>query len=144
TWELVNEKYHLNPDYRRYASNETAGDDMEFNIGAKINGAYVGMGLLYGHSDPMTTLVVALRSGQDSDCNPSSAAGILATMLGELPEDMTAGLKHNEKFAYTDYNFDELIAVSEKLARASVLAAGGSIETDENGDEVFVIPVQTP
>jgi hypothetical protein len=144
TWELVNEKYHLNPDYRLYDSNETAGDDFEFNIQAKLNGAYVVMGLLYGDSDPMRTIDVALRSGQDSDCNPSSAAGILLTMLGSAPEDFIAGLDETEKFAYTNYNFTELLAVSEKLARESILAAGGSIEVDANGAEIFVIPVQTP
>jgi hypothetical protein len=144
TWELVNEKYHLNPDYRLYHSNETAGDDFEFNIQAKLNGAYVVMGLLYGNSDPMQTTLVALRSGQDSDCNPSSALGILATMLGEVPDDMIAELSPTEKFSYTDYNFEQLLDVSEKLARASVLKAGGSIEVDESGAEVFVIPVQPP
>ena len=49
-----------------------------------------------------------------------------------------------EKFNYTDYNFEQLIAVSEVLARQSVLAAGGSIETGADGADVFVIPVQTP
>ena len=34
--------------------------------------------------------------------------------------------------------------VSEKLARAAVLTAGGRIDGDATGDEVFLIPVQTP
>jgi hypothetical protein len=146
TWTLVNEKYQLNPDYRRYSSNEAAGTPPEFNIDAKINGAYVVMGLLYGGRDPMQTIMVAMRAGQDSDCNPASASGILATMLGydALPEWFKDGLDETEVFSYTDYDFTDLIAVSERLARESVLAAGGSIEVDASGAEVFVIPVQAP
>ena len=52
-----------------------------FNIDAKINGAYVALGLLYGKGDFRRTLEIATRSGQDSDCNPSSAAGV----LGQIP-----------------------------------------------------------
>jgi hypothetical protein len=146
TWALVNEKYHLNPDYRRYSSNEAAGMPPEFNIDAKINGAYVVMGLLYGQGDPMRTITVAMRSGQDSDCNPASASGILATALGydALPDLFKDGLNETEVFSYTAYDFNDLIAVSERLAREAVLAAGGTIETDASGAEVFVIPVQVP
>jgi len=79
TWTLLNEKYTLNPDYRRYSSNEIMANDPEFNIDAKLNGAYVVMGLLYGGGDPLQTITMTMRAGQDSDCNPASASGILST-----------------------------------------------------------------
>src|SRR4030095_9664907 len=52
-----------------------------FNIDARLNGAYVALGLLYGKGDFGRTIEVATRAGQDSDCNPSSAAGILGVMI---------------------------------------------------------------
>ena len=65
-----------------------------FNIDAKLNGAYVALGLLYGRGDFAKTLEVSTRAGQDSDCNPSSAAGILGVMLGydRIPDVWKAGI----------------------------------------------------
>ena len=65
-----------------------------FNIDAKLNGGYVALGLLYGKGDFAKTLEVSTRSGQDSDCNPSSAAGILGVMLGynRIPDVWKAGI----------------------------------------------------
>ena len=40
------------------------------------------MGLLYGGGDFGKSLEIATRCGQDSDCNPASAGGILGTILG--------------------------------------------------------------
>ncbi len=146
TWTRINDKYTLNPDYRRYSSTQEAGTPRQFNIDAKVNGTHVVLGLLYGGGDPLRTMTIAMQAGQDSDCNTGSAAGILATLLGyeSLPEVFTAQLDTTQQFSYTDYSFTDLIAVSEQLARESILAAGGSIETDTNGDEILVIPVQTP
>lgn len=146
TWHLVNEKYQRNPHYRRYSSDDDYITDPAFNIDAKINGAYVVMGLLYGERDPLGTMVTAMRSGQDSDCNPASAGGILFTTLGydRLPQQYTSGLDRSATFSYTDYDFDRLIAVSEKLAREAVFQAGGAIEFDADGQEIFLIPVQSP
>jgi hypothetical protein len=60
-----------------------------FNIDAKLNGAYIALGLLYGDGDFTKTLEVSTRAGQDSDCNPSNAAGILGVMLGyqRIPDE---------------------------------------------------------
>ena len=59
-----------------------------FNIDAKINSAYVVLGLLYGNGDFTKTLEIATRAGQDADCNPSTAGGILGAMIGyeKVPE----------------------------------------------------------
>mgnify|MGYP006308255801 CR=1 FL=1 len=48
------------------------------------------------------------------------------------------------KFSHTEYDFPSLIAVCETLARQAVEEAGGRIETDTDGEEVFVIPVRKP
>lgn len=141
TWQLINAKYHENPDYRRFTVGG-AGD--EFNIDAKINGAYIVMGLLYGNGDPDMTTVIAMRCGQDSDCNPSNAAGILFTTLGykNVPERFVSALDRETKFSYTEYNFPTLIDICEQLAVQAVTKSGGRVETNAAGEEVFVIPVQ--
>ena len=143
TWEEINRKYHKNPDYRKFTCSDP-GDT--FNIDAKLNGAYIVIGLLYGDGDPDKTIIISTRCGQDSDCNPSNAAGILFTSMGasRLPEKFTSSLDPEQKFSFTDYNFPSLLEVCGKLAREAVLKAGGSIKKDQNGEEVFVIPVQEP
>ena len=143
TWQLVNKKYQLNPQYRRFSC---SGPEAEYNIDAKINGAYVVMGLLYGRGDPDTTIVVTMRCGQDSDCNPSNAGGILFTTIGfsKLPERFTSALDPTGKFSHTPYDFPTLIDVSQKLARQAVVNCGGKIKKDAKGKEYFVIPGQKP
>jgi hypothetical protein len=146
TWRRINAKYQADPNYRRYSCRDEAIASSDFDIDAKINGAFVVLGLLYGGRNLEKTMTIAMRSGQDSDCNPSSAAGVLFATVGydQLPGLFTDGLAMDEKFSYTDYGFERLLAVCEALARQSVAVAGGRIEVDAAGREVFVIPVQTP
>lgn len=141
TWHKINEKYHLNPDYRRFSC--TQGD---FNIDAKINGAYIVMGLLYGERDLDKTIVISTRCGQDSDCNPSNAAGVLFTTIGasNLPDRFTSQLNEEQEFSHTPYTFPKLINVCERLAFEAVVQAGGRVEWTEREGEVFVIPVEEP
>jgi hypothetical protein len=47
-------------------------------------------------------------------------------------------------FSFTEYNFPKLLAASEKVAREVVQKAGGRIEKDAGGEEVFLIPLQEP
>jgi len=145
TWAKINAKYHLKPDYRRGSCNRKKfldeGD--AFNIDAKINGAFIVMGLLYGQRDMDRTIIISTRCGQDSDCNPSNAGGVLATTVGfsNLPPRFTEALDQEGVFSHTEYNFPKLIAACEKIARESVLASGGRIERDASGEEVFLIPI---
>ena len=141
TWQLVEEKYQDNPDYRK-----SSCDKGEFNIDAKINGAYIVIGLLYGEGDLDKTIFITARCGQDSDCNPSNSAGILSTTIGfkNLPDKFKSALNPEGKFSHTPYNFPTLVSVCEKLVRQSVVRAGGRIEKDGNGKETFVIPVKKP
>ena len=140
TWQRIDAKYHRNPHYRRFSCDKGA-----FNIDAKLNGAYIVMGLLYGQRDPEKTIVISIRCGQDSDCNPSNAAGVLFTTLGRsrLPEPFVSALDQKTVFSHTAYNFPSLLAACEKVARQAVVRAGGRIENTPQG-EVFVIPVVKP
>ena len=143
TWELINGKYQLNPQYRRFSC---SGPGSDFNIDAKINGAYIVMGLLYGQGDPNETIIIATRCGQDSDCNPSSAAGILFTTIGyeKLPEAFKTALDPTGKFSHTPYDFPTLVSVSEQLAREAIANSGGKVMADSDGKEYFVIPRHRP
>jgi hypothetical protein len=139
TWQLVEEKYNLNPAYRRFSCSKG-----NFNIDAKINGAYIVLGLLYGKGDPDKTIIITTRCGQDSDCNPSSAAGILFTTIGfaNLPDKFKSALNPEGKFSHTPYNFPILVEVSEKLARQAVVRSGGKVAKNSQGKEVFAIPLK--
>jgi len=145
TWQRVEEKYHKDPKYTHGLCSKPGGEGA-FSIDVKLNGAYVLMGLLYGKGDPDKTILIACRSGQDSDCNPSNAAGILFTTMGlsKVPARFTEKLNLEAKYSYSDYTVPKVFEVSEKLARQGVVRAGGKIEKNEKGEEVFVIPVEEP
>jgi hypothetical protein len=140
-WNLVNEKYYKNPEYRKFSCDKGA-----FDIDAKLNGAYVVLGLLYGDRDPEKTIIIATRCGMDSDCNPSNAGGVLFTTIGfaKLPEQFKSALKTDVEFDHTAYTFDKLIAVCDKLARQGVERAGGCVRKNDKAGETFVIPVLEP
>lgn len=133
TWALVVEKYRNNKNY--YVS----------PLDVKQEGAFVLIGLLYGHGDPDQTIILSMRCGSDSDCNPSSAGGVLFTSLGlsKLPDRFYRTLDETKVFSYTAYNFPALMAVSDKLARQALLRAGGRVE-NRRGQEVFIVPVRPP
>jgi hypothetical protein len=134
TWELVDKKYRKDKNY--YIS----------QLDVKLEGAFVLMGLLYGQNDPDKTIIISCRCGSDSDCNPSSAAGVLFTSMGmsKLPDRFYRKLDQTKVFSHTAYTFPALIQVCEKLARQSLLKEGGRIEKDADGEESFVIPVKSP
>lgn len=144
TWELINNKYHKNPEYRR--SSCIIEGWPEFNIDAKLNGTYIVMGLLYGNSDLDDTIIISMRCGQDSDCNPSNAAGVLFTTRGykDLQDRFKSGINVYTKFSYTEYSYPQLIELCEKLAENAIHKSGGRIEINANGDEEFVIPHLSP
>lgn len=114
-----------------------------FNIDAKINAAYIVLGLLYGEGDYTKTLEISTRAGQDSDCNPSSAGGILGTMLGysNIPEYWKMGLSEVEdiNFQYTDMSLNRVYEISYKHALEMIKRNGGKVQ----GNDV-TIAVQTP
>lgn len=114
-----------------------------FNIDAKLNGAYVAFGLLYGKGDWQQTMEIAARCGQDADCNPSSATGVLGAMLGysRLPARHQEALAAyaGTKFSFTDYSFNDIVQSTEARALAVIREAGGTVS-----DTAVTVPVQAP
>ena len=145
TWRLIEDKYHQDPKYTHGLCSKPGGEKA-YSIDVKLNGAYILMGLLYGAGDPDQTITIACRCGQDSDCNPSNAAGILFTTLGaaKIPPKFTQELDLRRKFSHTQYTLPKVYEVCEELARQAVLRAGGRIEKDAAGAELLLIPVETP
>ncbi|HYO80954.1 MAG TPA: ADP-ribosylglycohydrolase family protein [Bryobacteraceae bacterium] len=105
-----------------------------FNIDAKLNGAYIALGLLYGGGDFFRTMEISTRAGQDSDCNPSSACGVLGVMMGyrKIPDEWKSGIPAiaDTKFRYTNYTFREIVESTQKRAIALALKNGGKVEGD--------------
>jgi hypothetical protein len=114
-----------------------------FNIDAKLNGAYIAFGLLYGGGDWQRTMEIATRCGQDSDCNPSSACGVLGVMNGfdRIPAEHREAVASiaDRKFSYTDYSFNDIVKSTEARALAVIRRAGGEV-----GESSVVIPRQAP
>jgi hypothetical protein len=135
-WQMVEDKWDKNdpcPD----------GALAPFNIDAKLNGAYIAFGLLFGQSDFLKTMEISTRCGQDSDCNPSSAAGVLGVMLGysRIPEQFKSGIPAlaDKKFSYTDYSFNDVVKSTEVRALKVIKQAGGTVT-----DTQVVIPFKAP
>ena len=123
TWQLLQDKWGKDDRCPE-------GADTPFNIDAKLNGAYILIGLLYGGGDFEKSMQIAMQSGQDSDCNPSSVGGILGTYLGfsNIPDKWKSALDFTDHtFAYTDYTFDDAINVNLELAREVLQMSGGRI-----------------
>jgi len=126
-WQLIEDKWDTNDPC-------PAGALQPFNIDAKLNGAYIALGLLYGERDMGKTLEVSTRAGQDSDCNPSSAAGILGVVLGyeRIPEEWKRGIPAiaDEKFRFTDFSFRTIVERTERRALGLIRQTGGEVEGD--------------
>ena len=109
------------------------------NIDAKLNAAYVHIGLLWGNGDLAETIRISMRCGQDSDCNPSSVAGVLGTFYGLSGLDgkyVSALDRTGTLFSNTDYSFEKCVETSFKLAY-QVLEQNGI--RDQSGK--FIIPL---
>lgn len=114
-----------------------------FNIDAKINSAYVAIGMLYGQGDFSKSIDIAARCGQDADCNPATVGGVLGVMLGydKIPSFWLKPLQEIEKsnFENTDVSLDKAYGWSFKHALELINNKGGSTE----GDQV-TIPLEKP
>jgi len=143
TWNLIMDNYFRTLDNQPFArENKEAWP----GIDAKINGAFIVLGLLYGEGDMDKTIVYSMRCGLDSDCNPSNAAGVLGAIMGyqAIPEKFKAGLDRDKKFSYSDYTFTKLLDISEQFTREFITRNGGEIRTNSEGKEVFRIARQVP
>lgn len=106
-----------------------------FNIDAKINAAHVLMGLLYGEGDFTRTYEIATRCGDDADCNPSTAGGILGAIKGykNIPEFWKQGLGEVEPidFKYTTISLNDVYELSFKHALEMVKRNGGEVREND-------------
>jgi ADP-ribosylglycohydrolase len=102
-----------------------------FNIDAKINGAYVAMGILYGNMDPYKTVEISTRCGQDADCNPSTALGVISAMKGysSLPEEWRTDIEkfRDKKFDYVRYSLDSVVKTCLDLSLSMIRKEGGTV-----------------
>lgn len=114
-----------------------------FNIDARLNAAYVVIGLLYGQKDFFETMDISTRCGQDSDCNPATAAGILGVMMGykNIPDYWKPALEEVEdlKFPYMEITLNEVYDLTYKHTLQLVEENEGKVDDDS----VF-IKVQQP
>lgn len=123
TWAKIEEKW--NKDLCPWSVKS------KFNIGAYINGAYVVLALLYGEGDFQKTVEIGTRCGQDSDCNPSTAAGILGTMQGytHLPHEVKMPFDSLMKkpFSFTSYSIESASESCLRLALQNIQNNNGSV-----------------
>jgi ADP-ribosylglycohydrolase len=122
TWRWLERRWNAHSTQAKHTATNS-----EFNVDAKLNGAYVLLGLLYGHGDFARTIRVSMRAGQDSDCNPSNAASILGTWLGQsrIPHRYRHGISHHRRFPDTDYTLKQAIAANVEVAREIARFRGG-------------------
>jgi len=114
-----------------------------FNIDAKINSAWVVLGLLYGQGDFGKTISIAARAGDDSDCNPGNAGGIVGALIGykNIPAYWQQGLAEVEPldFKYTTISLNDAYDISFRLALEVIKRNGGQVMDNE-----VVIKLQEP
>jgi len=127
----------------KWGNDHICGAGSSFNIDAKMNGAFIVMGLLYGDGDPLKTLEISTRCGQDSDCNPSSAMGVLGVIMGfdKLPDEMKSGVAYmaDSLFTNTDYSYNKAVEKTYNYALELIAANGGKI-----GEKEIQIAKQLP
>lgn len=119
------------------------GVSLSFDIDAKLNSAYVAMGLLYGGGDFGKSIEIATRCGQDSDCNPATVGGVLGVVLGldALPAFWKDPVMEiwDLDFEGTDVSLAKGAQYSFDQALQLIAANGGEVRDDE-----VVIPVSKP
>ncbi len=132
-WQKIHDKWEAH----------TCTPNHPFNIDAKINGAYVAIGLLFGEGDFDKTVEIAIRCGQDSDCNASNAAAVWGIIngYGKIPEKYKSALDaiKDSKFAFTDYSITDATEKVMAFIGENVKRNGGRFKDGE-----YFIKYQTP
>ncbi len=144
--------YKRNPDdwkktwyelYEKWGETDICCALSEFNIDAKLNGAFIAMGLLYGEGDFKKSMEISTRCGADSDCNPSNCAGVMGIVLGydNIPSEWSQYINEiaDSTFIHTNYTFSKAVERTLHYAQELIVNNGGKIE---NG--ICYIKVQEP
>jgi len=116
---------------------------LSFNIDAKINSAYVPLALLYGGGDFTRSVEIAARCGQDADCNPATAGGVIGVLKGysRIPDNWLIPLQEIESldFEGTSMSLGKAYDLSFKHAGQIIKSVGGVMN-----DTSVMIPVSKP
>ena len=129
-WQLV--ETHCGKDDKCPEFNATSPKP-SLNIDAKLNASYIAIGLLWGEGDFAKTVEISCRCGQDSDCNPSSAASILGNYYGAsgIDEIYTSAIDYDTTlFDTTNYTLNDVVAINMDLTTEVLHAYGAS---EQNG-----------
>lgn len=131
--------------HRKWADTDRSPDGAfsAYNIDAKINAAWVVLGMLYGDGDFTRTIEIATRGGDDADCNPATAAGILGVVMGydAIPAKWKLGLNTVESmdFAHTTISLNDAYQLSFNHALQMIERNEGRVDDDQ-----VTIAVQKP
>jgi len=128
---------------RKYSEEKKLND-----IAAVINGGAVLTGLLYGEKNFGRTVIIAMQCRWDSDCNASTAGGILGTMLGASRiEPRWVQIFHDTYENYCLRGLPRWLRISD-IARETadigekvILENGGAV-TGSGENRVFLVPEQ--
>jgi hypothetical protein len=90
---------------------------------------------------------ISMRCGRDSDCNPSSSAGILGTALGikgipdkwKILREVPIENSSIKEIYAKQIQWDEIIEATVEVGKWNILQHGGYLEKG-----VFYIPYQIP
>ena len=119
----------------------------KYNIDAKLNGAYIVIGLLYGEGDINRTLEISTRCGQDSDCNPSNALAVLGIIKGfsAFPQEYREAIEKigDKPFVHTNYSFNKAVERTADYAEKLIVENGGKV-TEDSYSIVLQEPVALP
>lgn len=127
----------------RWAPNDVCTPYHTFNIDAKLNGAYVVTGLLYGQGDWKKTMDITVGCGQDTDCNTATAAAVLGIIHGydAIPDIFRSHIPSiaDSCFLHTDYSFNKAVSQTMAFISENVTRNGGAVT-----DHGFRIRQQQP
>jgi len=132
--------------WAKWGYDHICGAGTSFNIDARLNGAFIVLGLLYGDGDPDRTLEITTRCGQDSDCNPSNAMAVLGVIKGfsGLPDEMQKAVSAigDSIFINTTYSYNTAVRNTYRYATDLIAKNGGSV--DDNSISVMTQPPEPP
>jgi hypothetical protein len=115
-----------------------------WNIEASMNAAHVVTGLLYGDGDFGRTMEIAVRCGDDADCNPGTCAGILGAMKGltGIPEEYKRSLPdvYDRHFMGSEFSLQDAVEICMTAALQNIEEAGG----DVGDDGIMIVGTKAP
>ncbi len=125
-WQIVED--HCGKEDKCPGFNATSPKPV-LNIDAKLNAAYIMIGMLWGEGDFAKTIEISCRCGQDSDCNPSSAASILGNFYGAsgIDEIYKSAVNYDTTlFDTTRYTLNDVVDLNMDITKEVLTAYGAS------------------